>query len=92
MLCRHLPCQRTATTNNREIEVVFSACLFCHNTRGRNEVLESFRFGRRLAFDSVRGRLWVVCVQCANWNLSPLGSTGRRWNDVSACTAPPRCA
>ncbi|MCA0375997.1 MAG: hypothetical protein LCH84_10055 [Gemmatimonadetes bacterium] len=61
---------------------MFSTCLFCHGHLGRNEVLESFPVGRRLAFDSRRGRLWVVCTSCRNWNLSPLDE---RWETVEAC-------
>ncbi|MEO8448301.1 MAG: hypothetical protein ABI647_00835 [Gemmatimonadota bacterium] len=29
--------------------------------------------GRRSAFDSANGRLWVVCKKCDRWNLTPLG-------------------
>ena len=29
-----------------------SACLFCHGDLGRNEVVEAFPVGRRLAFDA----------------------------------------
>ena len=61
---------------------MYSTCLFCHNDLGRNRVLEAFPVGRRLAFDAARGRLWVVCQHCVNWNLSPLES---RWEAVEAC-------
>lgn len=27
--------------------------------------------GRRLAFDTAKGRLWAICVVCARWNLVP---------------------
>lgn len=61
---------------------MYSTCLYCHGRLGRNEVVESFPVGRRLAFDSRRGRLWVVCTTCRNWNLSPLEE---RWETVEAC-------
>jgi hypothetical protein len=61
---------------------VFSTCLYCHSGLGRNEVLEQFPVGRRLAFDLQRGRLWVICRQCKNWNLSPLEE---RWEAVESC-------
>ncbi len=61
---------------------MYSTCLFCHKGLGRNDVLEAFPIGRRLAFDASRGRLWVVCRHCFNWNLSPIES---RWEAVEAC-------
>lgn len=61
---------------------MFATCLYCHSGLGRNEVLEHFPVGRRLAFDARRGRLWVICRQCKNWNLSPLEE---RWETVEAC-------
>jgi hypothetical protein len=61
---------------------VFSTCLYCHDKLGRNDVLECFPVGRRLAFDSRRGRLWVICTHCRNWNLSPLEE---RWEAVEQC-------
>lgn len=50
---------------------VYSTCLFCHADLGRNEVLEHFPVGRRLAYDAAKGRLWVVCGRCDRWNLTP---------------------
>jgi hypothetical protein len=51
---------------------VYSTCLFCNQSLGSNEVIERFPVGRRLAFDASKGRLWVVCVRCARWNLTPI--------------------
>jgi hypothetical protein len=48
---------------------------------GRNEALEAFPVGERLAFDPKRGRLWVVCRACARWSLSPLDE---RWEAIEA--------
>ena len=61
---------------------MYSTCLFCHTSLGQNEVIEEFPIGRRLAFDAERGRLWVVCKKCHNWNLSPIE---QRWEAVEAC-------
>jgi len=61
---------------------MFSTCLFCHGQLGKNEVVEHFPVGSRLAFDSARGRLWAVCPHCRRWNLSPLDD---RWEAIDAC-------
>jgi hypothetical protein len=51
---------------------VHATCLFCDAAFGANDVLESLPVGRRIAFDSRKGRLWVVCRRCERWNLTPL--------------------
>jgi hypothetical protein len=61
---------------------VFKTCMFCNRSLGSNQVVEAFPVGRRLAFDAVRGRLWVVCKKCERWNLSPLDE---RWEAVETC-------
>ncbi|MEO7457375.1 MAG: hypothetical protein ABIY52_14015 [Gemmatimonadaceae bacterium] len=61
---------------------MYSTCLFCHNALGRNEAIEDFPVGRRLAFDAAKGRLWVVCRKCERWNLSPLEE---RWEAIEEC-------
>jgi hypothetical protein len=58
---------------------MYSTCLFCAQPLGRNEVLEQFPVGRRIAFDAEKGRLWVVCLRCARWNLTPLKE---RWEAI----------
>lgn len=58
---------------------MYSTCIFCSKPLGSNETLEAFPVGERLAFDSARGRLWVVCRSCERWNLSPLDE---RWEAV----------
>ena len=61
---------------------MYSSCLFCHTDLGRNERIESFPVGRRLAFDSANGRFWVICPSCKRWNLSPLEE---RWDAMDMC-------
>ena len=58
---------------------MYATCLFCNSPLGTNSSLESFPIGRRLAFDSAKGRLWVVCRKCERWNLSPLDE---RWEAI----------
>jgi hypothetical protein len=61
---------------------MYTTCLFCNGDLGRNEVVETFPVGRRLAFDGAKGRLWVVCRRCERWNLTPLEE---RWEAIEAC-------
>ncbi len=61
---------------------MYSTCIFCQKSLGSNEVIESFPIGRRLAFDSAKGRLWAVCRHCERWNLSPLET---RWESTEEC-------
>jgi len=58
---------------------MYSTCLFCAGPLGRNEAIEQFPVGRRLAFDASKGRLWVVCPSCSRWNLTPLET---RWEAI----------
>ena len=60
---------------------MYTTCMFCEKDLGRNQVVEAFPVGRRLAFDAERGRLWVVCRKCERWNLTPLEE---RWEAVEA--------
>jgi hypothetical protein len=61
---------------------MYSTCIFCNTSLGRNQALEGFPVGTRLAFDAHRGRLWVVCRSCHRWNLSPLEE---RWEVIEDC-------
>jgi hypothetical protein len=61
---------------------MYTTCLFCNGDLGRNEVVETFPVGRRLAFDAGKGRLWVVCRRCERWNLTPLEE---RWEAIEEC-------
>ena len=58
---------------------MYATCLFCNSALGRNDCLEHFPVGRRLAYDAARGRLWVVCRRCQRWNLTPFES---RWEAI----------
>jgi hypothetical protein len=40
---------------------MYTTCLFCNSDLRRNQALEHFPVGRRLAYDAAKGRLWVVC-------------------------------
>jgi hypothetical protein len=61
---------------------MYSTCLFCHAALGKNEAIEHFPVGRRLAFDASKGRLWVVCRACERWNLTPIEE---RWEAIEEC-------
>ena len=61
---------------------MYATCLFCNGPLGRNEAIEHFPVGRRLAFDAAKGRLWVVCRKCERWNLTPLEE---RWEAIEDC-------
>jgi hypothetical protein len=50
---------------------VYHTCLYCGEELGRNDLIEVLAVGRRLAFDGIRGHLWVVCTSCVKWNLVP---------------------
>jgi hypothetical protein len=58
---------------------VYTACIFCTGPLGSNESVEQFPVGKRLAFDSAKGRLWVVCLTCQRWNLTPIDT---RWEAI----------
>ena len=61
---------------------MYSTCLFCNGSLGANTVIEEFPVGERLAFDSAKGRLWVVCRRCERWNLTPVEE---RWEAIESC-------
>ena len=58
---------------------MYSTCIFCHSSLGKNEAVEQFPIGRRLAFDGEKGRLWAVCAKCGRWNLTPIEE---RWEAI----------
>ena len=58
---------------------MYRSCLFCHTPLGTNSVLEHSPSGQRFAFDQARGRLWVICLHCRRWNLTPFED---RWEVI----------
>ncbi|MDB4913922.1 MAG: hypothetical protein JWM95_1566 [Gemmatimonadetes bacterium] len=76
---RHLPAR----------VIVFTTCIHCCGKLGTNELIEHFPVGDRLAFDSDRGRLWVICTHCSRWNLTPVEE---RWEAVEECERQFRAA
>lgn len=71
-----------AVASARDGRLMFGTCLFCASRLGTNDVVERFPVGRRVAFDVTKGRLWVVCLACTQWNLAPLEE---RWEAVESC-------
>jgi hypothetical protein len=61
---------------------MYSTCLFCNTHLGHNQIIDRFPVGNRLAFDPAKGRLWVVCPRCHQWNLTPLEE---RWEAIEDC-------
>ncbi len=61
---------------------MYSTCIHCQKSLGANEAIEAFPVGRRVAFDTARGRLWAVCRHCLRWNLAPFES---RWEAIEEC-------
>lgn len=51
-------------------------CFFCRAPFPPGQVLEHLPTGDRIAWDSDRGRLWLICTGCGRWNLMPLDA---RW-------------
>ena len=60
---------------------MYAHCIFCSADLLRNEAIEEFPIGSRLAFDAFKGRLWAVCPRCARWNLAPIET---RWEAVES--------
>jgi hypothetical protein len=61
---------------------MYTNCLFCRSSLGRNRALEHLSAARRVAFDLARGRLWAVCPTCGRWNLYPFDE---RWETLEEC-------
>ncbi len=51
---------------------MYTRCLVCSTSFEANDQVEHLPYGRRLAFDPGRGRLWVVCRTCRRWSLAPI--------------------
>ena len=61
---------------------MYTACLRCDRSLGANTEIPHLRVGRRIAFDTKRGRLWVICTHCDQWNLTPIEE---RWEALEEC-------
>jgi len=61
---------------------MYSTCIFCHASLGANDAIEHFPVGKRLAYDTAKGRLWVICGSCARWNLSPIEERWEAMDDA----------
>lgn len=68
---------RTPTFVAGTTGVTNATCVFCHRKLPRNEAIEAFPFGRRVAYDPVRSRYWVVCQRCGKWTIAPLEADER---------------
>ena len=47
-------------------------CLFCRAAFPENGVLAHIPRGKQIAYDPMRGRMWVVCKRCRRWSLAPI--------------------
>lgn len=61
---------------------MLSSCAWCASPFPANDSIEEMPVGRRIAFDSAKGRLWAVCRRCERWNLAPIE---QRWEAIEAC-------
>ena len=61
---------------------MYAHCHICRTDFGTNSVIQHMPVGRKLAYDVDRGRLWVVCPKCAEWNLTPIEE---RWEAIEEC-------
>lgn len=61
---------------------MYEECQVCRRSLGHNTSIAHMPVGRRLAYDAVRGRLWIVCTKCEEWSLTPLEE---RWEAIEEC-------
>ena len=61
---------------------VYTTCLRCSRSLGANTEIPHLQVGRKVAFDTHRGRVWVICPKCGQWNLTPLEE---RWEALEEC-------
>ena len=63
---------------------MYTHCHLCHHDLGENASIPTMPVGRQLAYDPGRGRLWIVCPRCSEWNLTPIEE---RWEAIQTCEA-----
>ena len=61
---------------------MYSRCIRCHRSLGKNSEIAHLPIGRRIAFDTAKGRLWAICPHCDQWNLAPIEE---RWEALEEC-------
>lgn len=61
---------------------MLTSCAWCATPFPANDSIEEMPVGRRIAFDSAKGRLWAVCRRCERWNLAPIE---QRWEAIESC-------
>lgn len=61
---------------------MYSRCIRCRRSLGKNRELPHLPVGGRVAFDSAKGRVWVICERCDQWNLVPIEE---RWEILGEC-------
>ena len=61
---------------------MYSRCIRCSRSLGKNRELPHLPIGRRVSFDSEKGRVWVICARCDQWNLVPIEE---RWEILAEC-------
>ena len=61
---------------------MYNSCLRCNGSLGTNTEIPHLSVGRKIAFDAHRGRIWVICARCGQWNLTPLEE---RWEALAEC-------
>jgi hypothetical protein len=64
---------------------MFSTCISCAADLGRNRTLASFDVGRMIAYDPEKAALWVVCPECAQWNLAPIEEREDAIREAESC-------
>src|SRR5687768_11001895 len=69
---RHYISPRPPTAFSGVVGRLFTSCLICQVPFDPNETLEHLPHGERVAYDPVRGRLWVICTRCRRWSLTPI--------------------
>src|SRR5437879_5817088 len=70
---------------SRPPAAMFATCAFCSAKFDGDGGPSGLGLGRRIAFDEWKGRLWVVCPQCARWNLTPLDDRLEHIEAVARC-------
>jgi hypothetical protein len=71
---------------------MFRSCGFCNASFDGDGGPSGLGVGRRIAFDELKGRLWVVCPRCGRWNLTPFDDRLERIEAVARAASQGRIA